>query len=512
MIVRAESEWTKGEARHLLNRAGFGGTPGDVDEFHAMGREGAVDFLLEGGRDAEVSGEGMPGWAETEVMREEMAEELRMRRELREESEGLSAKAAAEARRKFQRRINRRNRGRQNEAVAWWFGRMVGGRVPLREKMTLFWHDHFATSLRKVRRPSLMLGQNRLFREHAVENFRELTERIVRDPAMMIYLDVQRSSKAKPNENFAREVMELFTLGEGHYTEEDVRNAARALTGYRLNRVTGQVVQSERAWDDGEKVIFGERGRFNGTDVVKLIFRKDRCADFLAGKLWEYFAYEDAEEGLVKGLGRVLRAADYELKPVLKGIFLSKQFYSERAMGGQIKSPVQYLAQMLRELEIEDFPVGFAVAGQRQLGQVLFEPPNVAGWDWGKAWINTNTLLARYNLAGALTKGSFEEGGGRGRMRRMSRRLGMGRGGGSFEGADFADLVGRGESGESGESRDAGRMVDGLIERFFCIPVPEKARRSFIEYAETKRAGGFTEKELGELCHLMMSTPYYQVC
>jgi len=506
MLTKATGNWTKKEARHLLSRAGFGGSPEDVESFHRLGREKVVNFLLE--PTERIDAIPKPEWANIESVRENMMEAMEMRREVMSETEGMSREEADKARRAAQREIQQKNRRQGLEGQGWWFRKMLTTDAPLREKMTLFWHDHFATSIQKVKQPALMIVQNELFREHAFGNFRELTQDVVRDPAMMLYLDTQRSSKAQPNENFAREVMELFTLGEGNYSEEDVKNAARAFTGYRLNRLTGEVVQNVGAWDGGEKEIFGETGKFNGSDVVKLIFRKDRCADFMAEKVWEFFAYENPDDEIVVWLGKVLRDADYEMKPLLKAVFLSAEFYSEKAVGTQIKCPVQYLVQMLKELEMESPPMGLAITGQVQLGQVLFMPPNVAGWDWGKAWINTNTLLTRYNIAGNLTKGSYDDGkrgdAMRGRARdRMAKRAAMNRGGAA---PVFSEIAGSDLRNHTEE------LVDSLIERFFSVPIPAQARKSFLEYAESKKGGTFTDKELGELCQLMLSTPYYQLC
>lgn len=463
---------------------------------HRMGREGAVEFLLS--PKEEVEAFPKPEWMDMEEAKEQMMEMMDARREMKRGQDGMTKEEVEAARRKMQKDAQRELRQQGAESQGWWFRRILKTEAPLREKMTLFWHDHFATSFQKVKRPVLLMNQNELFRKHAFESFKNLTQEIVRDPAMMIYLDTQKSSKESPNENFAREVMELFTLGEGNYTEEDVKEAARAFTGYWLNPLNGKVGQAERRWDAGEKTIFGQKGKFNGGDVVKLIFRKERCADFIAGKIWEYFVQEGADEKVVKFLGNVLRKADYEMKPMLEVVFLSEQFYAESVVGNQIKSPVQYLVQMLKELEVKEVPLGFANQGQTQLGQVLFMPPNVAGWDWGKAWINTNTLLVRYNLAGTLTKGGLDEG-GRGKMKA---RGGMR----AVANPDFEKIA------ETGTRDDVEKLVDLLIGRFFSAGVPQKARKSFVEYAETKKGVSFTDKELGELCHLMLSTPYYQLC
>ncbi|MFM2198387.1 MAG: hypothetical protein RLZZ505_1819 [Verrucomicrobiota bacterium] len=505
MLPKATGNWTKAEARHLLSRAGFGGSPDEIGRFHAMGREKAVDFLLNPGEPVDAIPK--PEWADLKAAMADMAEMMQERREMMAETRGLSPEEAEKKRREMQKDMQRESRKQGLEAQHWWFNRMLKTKAPLREKMTLFWHDHFATSIQKVKQPVLLMKQNGLFRDHAFGNFRDLTQKIVRDPAMMLYLDTQRSDKSNPNENFAREVMELFTLGEGNYSEEDVKQAARAFTGYRLNRLNGDVIQSAKAWDEGEKTIFGQTGAYNGKDVVNLIFKKDACAKFMAVKLWEFFAYEKPVDSAMEDLAATFRKSDYELKPVLREIFLSREFYGEKAMATMIKSPVQYLVQLLKELEMESAPLGFPIMGQTQLGQVLFMPPNVAGWDWGKAWINTNTLLTRYNLAGSLTKGSVRDMAGKGdKGKKLNRISGKRKNTGGGSGPDFAAIA-----PESGRN-ETDELVDDLMARFFCVPVPGKARDSFIAYADSKKGVSFTDKELGELCHLMLSTPYYQLC
>jgi uncharacterized protein (DUF1800 family) len=505
MLSQAETTWTIHEAAHLLNRAGFGGSPEEIRKFHAMGREKAVDHLL--GAEDGAGDFPKPDWAGLEHFLSETRERIAQRREAVRGAAGNTPAEKEELRRKFQREVQQESRRRSFDAQAWWFRRMVGTKAPLREKMTLFWHDHFATSMQKVREPYLMLEQNELFRGHALGSFHELTRRMVENPAMMIYLDLQRSRKSNPNENFAREVMELFTLGEGNYSEEDIREAARAFTGYSLDSGQGRAVHNRRQWDDSEKVLFGKRGHFDGQGVVDVIFEQPAVAGFLVRKLWVFFVYENPPQAAVDALAPVFRKSGFRIAPILREIFLSQEFYSETAIRSQIKSPVQFLVQMIKQLEIGSVPEGFPVVSQQQLGQVLFHPPNVAGWDWGQAWINTNTLLARYNSAGFLTKGSagsMADGGGggqggmmRGAAKAMARR---------WEGPDYEVIAPRGLRGSSE------KLVDDLLFRFFQGPVPANARGNFIGYADAKRGAVFTNKEVGELCHLMLSTPYYQLC
>jgi uncharacterized protein (DUF1800 family) len=232
MLPQADNSWTIFEAAHLLNRAGFGGNPDEIKAFHALGRIKAVDSLLI----PETNPAPLPKWASREQAVADMRARFEQRRELQKKIRGLSPEQADRARRESNQELQRESRQRALEGQSWWFHRMLVTQSPLREKMTLFWHDHFATSVQKVRQAPLIMSQNDLFRKHAFGSFKELTQAILLDPAMLIYLDTESSRKGKPNENFAREVMELFTLGEGNYTEQDIREAARAFTGYQINR------------------------------------------------------------------------------------------------------------------------------------------------------------------------------------------------------------------------------------------------------------------------------------
>ncbi len=506
MLPKAETSWTLFEAAHLLNRAGFGGSPSEIAAFHALGREKAVDSLLNPTEPDDAF--PLPDWSSPENAEADMRERVAQRREFQQKSRDLSPEKADRARREMQREIRQEQRQRALEAQGWWFRRMVKTQAPLREKMTLFWHDHFATSVQKVKQPVLMLVQNELFRSHAFGSFRDLTQGILMDPAMMLYLDTQSSKKGKPNENFAREVMELFTLGEGNYTEQDIREAARAFTGYQLNRSTGKVFHNKRQWDDTDTTVFGSTGAYDGKQVIDLIFRKPEAARLLPVKLWEFFVYDKPAPAAVDELASIFKQADFRTGPLLREIFLSKEFYSEKAMRTQIKSPVQYIASLLKQLEIDTPPAGFPITAEQQLGQVLFLPPNVAGWDWGQAWINTNTLLTRYNLAGFLTKGA-----GTDEKKMASEKVktpGMGgaakRAARGWQGPDYEAIAPR------PLRENPADLVDSLIFRFFQGPLPEKARGPFVEYATSKKGVIFTNTETAELCHLMLSTPYHQLC
>lgn len=505
MLPKAEKSWTIFEAAHLLNRAGFGGSPSDLNAFHQLGREKAVEFLVS--PTEPLDSFPLPEWSSDAQVLADYQKIVDDRKSLRQQMRGLSPEKAEMAKREAQRAIRREYREREQEAQAWWFRRMLKSEAPLREKMTLFWHDHFATSIQKVKQTSLLVRQNDLFRNHAFGSFRDLTQAILMDPAMTLYLDTQSSKKGKPNENFAREVMELFTLGEGNYAEQDIREAARAFTGYQINRSTGTVKHNKRQWDDSNKTIFGKTGAFDGKGVINLIFTKKETSRFMAGKIWEFFVYEKPSASALDALADVFQEADFQTGPLLREIFLSREFYASASIRSQIKSPIQYLTELLKQLEISNPPAGFVANAGQQLGQVMFMPPNVAGWDWGQAWINTNTLLTRYNLAGYLTKGSDDvdktmasEKVKTPGMKANSKRTGRG-----WDGPDYEKIAPR-PLRENPEN-----LVDSLIFRFFQGPLPDKARRPLVEYAIAKKGAIFTNKETAELCHLMLSTPYYQL-
>jgi uncharacterized protein (DUF1800 family) len=222
---------------------------------------------------------------------------------------------------------------------------------------------------------------------------------------MLVWLDQAQSRKEHPNENFAREVMELFALGEGHYTEKDITEGARALTGWSYDRMTQNFVERPNWHDTGDKVIFGRKGNFDGTEFLELIVAQPQAARFITAKLWKFFAGADPSEELVTKLATSFRAAGNHFKPVLREMFLSEDFYAPGIMGNQVKSPVEWLVGSARRLERPLPPPLVCFALTRNLGQDLFAPPNVKGWDGGLSWISTNTLLSRYNEAATLVEG-----------------------------------------------------------------------------------------------------------
>lgn len=531
MLPQASDSWSIFEAAHLLNRAGFGGNPDEIKALHTLGRIKAVDSLLNPSEP--IGAIPMPAWANREQAVEDLRERGRQFIETQRATKDMTAEEAEKFRQQTFKQAQMENRQHGIEGQGWWFRTLLATKAPLREKMTLFWHDHFATSIQKVKLPALMMIQNDLFRRNALGSFRTLSHQIAQDPAMMLYLDTQTSRKGQPNENFAREVMELFTLGEGHYSEKDVHEAARAFTGYQLNRMNGTVFHNKRLWDDGEKTVFGKTGKFDGDGVIDLIFEQPQAARLIAGKLWEYFAAEDPPTATIEELATGFRAANYEVVPLLREIFLAREFYSPEVMRNQVKSPIQYLVQMLKQLDLRDAPQGYTLVAQQQLGQVLFMPPNVAGWDWGKAWINTSTLLTRYNIAGFITKGAqdapglaasdtpmmedgamMDQSSPEPAQRQILRKNvgdnqmanGMAAAARFWKGPDYDKVVPR-ELRKNHED-----LIDSLGFRFFQAPLPEAHRKRFLAFAEEKAGVIFTNHEIAELIHLMLSTPDYQLC
>lgn len=513
--------WDRAKAAHLLNRAGFGGAPAQTDVLARVGLTEAVrGFVLGPTPPAPVP--DAPAFAQPTdriAFREKVrtaallaavdgddpgalammvAEEERPGKgEGAEDFEKFATpevRAAVQRVRQEQRRLQQ---GRFPELVAWWLGRMATAADPLGEKLTLFWHGHFATSAAKVQDAFLLWRQNQTFREHARGNFGALVKAVSRDPAMIFWLDLQQSRPANPNENFARELMELFTLGEGHYTEADVAEGARAFTGYRIDPRTETFRFDARAHDATPKRFLGRQGAFGGDEVVDVILEQPACPRFLARKLWTFFADENPAPETVEALAAELRLARWELRPVLMKMFSSQEFYAERVMRTQIKSPVQWLVQTARTLEVDlPAPPPVLLGALRQMGQVPFQPPSVKGWDGGKAWISTATLLARYNLAGALLHG----------------RPGAPGSDNAPAASPDPTRVDLGRLAPPELRQDPEALVAALAARLFQVPPAPRQRAAFLDYLKAQPGGRVTDAALLGLLHLMMSTPQFQLC
>ena len=386
-------QWGFEAAAHLLNRAAFGGTPAEIESLARLSPSDAVDRIL---APAVPQGDDPlppPVWARPDPDRPRKLKEFR--------------EATPEVRRELAKARQKEERTRFLELQSWWLRRMTHGAPAYahREKLTLFWHGHFATAFQKVRDAHLMWRQNDLLRRLGGGDWTTLLREVSRDPAMLIWLDQAQSKPEHPNENFARELMELFTLGEEHYTESDVLAAARALTGLTLDRLTQEPVFRPRLHDRTPTTLFGVTGSHQLDDVLRLIVSRGESSRFITGRLWSFFAGTDASPELIADLASTFEHQGRCLTPFLRTMFLSGAFHSPDVTRHQIKSPVQLLVMACRQLERDLPPPPATFTALRMLGQELFNPPNVKGWEGGVAWINTNTLLTRHNLALLLTTG-----------------------------------------------------------------------------------------------------------
>ena len=399
------SEWNYDRAAHLLAHAGFGGTPEDIEALTDAGLERAVESL--------VHYERIPNpkmrpfvesgfWDPTLEGFPDSRPEATDRAEQHDASMGVAVKPAGN--RPMQPVSDRffywlRATMLETRRLGyWWANRMLQTTHPVEQKMALLWHGHFATHENKVRDYRKMRRQIALFERNATGNLRDLAIEVAKDPAMLYFLDAQYNVKGAPNENFAREVMELFTMGVGNYTERDVRECARAFTGWYFDDLEFRIDPAKH--DDGVKEFLGRSGNFDGVDVLGIIFEQPVTAEFLASKIYRFLVRDEISPAMRTQLGNVLREADYEIKPLLETIFSSKDFYSAASFGGHIKGPVEHMIAMLKVLGVESMP-GVPDFNQAtiSMGQHLLNPPSVAGWAGGKAWITPGLLITRGNVA-----------------------------------------------------------------------------------------------------------------
>ena len=552
------ADWNADRAAHLLERAGFGGTPDDVARFAGMTPQQAVDVLV----DYERVDNHVPAFEESGVWDRGMDPFPPSRadavRQARERGEALGVKALPDG---SQRRLQpvvdkffyglRANTIETQRLGVWWASRMLTTSHPLEEKLTLFWHGHFATGDAKVRDYRMMLRQNDMLRHNADGTLRTLLVGILKDPAMLVYLDNGENVKAHPNENFGRELLELFTMGVGHYTERDVREAARAFTGW-----TNDVLEfrfDEAQHDFGDKTFLGRTGPLDGTDIIDTILAQEATGEFVAAKLYRYFVRDDISPALKAELGRSFKASGYQIKPLLKRIFLSKDFYSQPSMATQIKSPVVLVISTYRKMGLRELPTipDFGrLTGA--LGQTLFDPPNVAGWAGGRTWITPATLLQRGNLFRDVLFADAKTFRAPDRLMpptyaRVGDNLakGMNVTEATKEGTGDAESNAQVDRDEDYNTRlasyngyttafartkpiprhvadlslvsmvaaahanTAEAVVDHFARRFLSVPLPAAERASFIEFLQGKSL--MDESTLREVLYLVLSAPEYQV-
>ncbi len=368
------------DARHLLSRSGFSPGAKEIQALLPMDRDASVQWLISTTRTEGVT--APPDWI----------------------NDFPGSKRPKEMNAKQRKSFMQERRKQILSLKSWWYGEMIKTDSPLTEHMTLFWHNHFTSSVKKVKSPYLMYRQNVLLRQHALGNFQTLLHAVAKDPAMILYLDNVNNRKQQPNENFTRELLELFTLGEGYYSEQDIKEAARAFTGWTVNRNTGEFRLAKRQHDDGLKVFMGQQGMYSGDDILELLLANPRVAEFITEKLWKEFISNDPEEMEVKRLAAIFQSSDYEMEALLKAMFNSAFFWSPKNRASLIKSPVDLLVGIVRTFnpELADHRI-LAFAG-RSLGQDIFDPPNVKGWSGGQSWITSDSLMARQQVISRVTQ------------------------------------------------------------------------------------------------------------
>ncbi|MAE67562.1 MAG: hypothetical protein CMJ18_25170 [Phycisphaeraceae bacterium] len=478
------------EARPLLGRAGFGGTPAQISALQKMGPERAVRLFIDAATSDDPDGTGdVEAVVDPDIIAPLSRDQRRQRQRARREGdEAVIAKFRAQRQRR-----RTADRDQMQQLRTWWMSRLIATARPLREKLVLLWHSHFASNFRTVRDSNLMYLQNATFRRHACGNFGNLALEIVRDPAMIRFLNNNANRKRKPNENLARELMELFTLGEGHYSERDIKQGARALTGYTT--YDNDFNFNARIHDEGEKTILGRTGDFDGDDFVRIILGRKQCARFVCTKLYRQFVADDETidrpaELVIERMARLLAEQRYEMAPVLRKLFLSRHFYDRAIMGARIKSPVQLVSGTIRALRTPVRDVSLLVDAAASMGQHLFDPPSVAGWPGGRSWINTSTLFVRQNLTTYLITGKlpYEHDWKRSEMN-----------------YDPMFLL-------NGMERPAPEpVVDHLLSSLLSVQIATDRRRQLIEFASAGD-GRITADRLVGLLALITSMPEYQLC
>jgi uncharacterized protein (DUF1800 family) len=447
----ARAPWDVRRVGHLYRRAAFGANAAELEAGLKAGPEKTIAALLRGGPGLEEFDRRMAPLAST-IARFNNAGQLR----------------------------------------AWWLARMLYSPHPLQEKMTLFWHNHFATSNAKVQSTRFMLGQYERMRKHSLGSFATLLREMSTDPAMLIWLDGRGSKKGSPNENYARELMELFSLGIGNYSESDIREAARAFTGWEV--VGAEAVFNKRQHDAGEKAVLGRKGHFGPDDIVRICLEQKSCPSFIAAKLFRFLVSETvpATPALLEPVATAFRKSGYDFGALVKTMLSSNLFFSDKVYRTRIKSPAEFAVGMVRGLE-GHIGTTLLAAELDKLGQNLFSPPSVKGWDGGPTWLNGQTLLQRQNLALALC--STEDG-------RFGSR------------ADPAVLARK-----HGKKTDE-ELVSFFVGLFLQGDLPEESRARLLDYQKKahKRkvpvywtAQDAADQRVRTLCHLVLTQPEFQL-
>jgi uncharacterized protein (DUF1800 family) len=443
-----------------LRRAGFGGTPAEIDDLYSRGLEGAVSRLVD------------------------------------YESVGLAPYESALAAKNY-------NLTSFRGIQQWFLDRMAFSPRPLEEKMTYFWNLHWTSGIAKVRGVTLILNQNRTERQYSVARFDDLVLKISQDPAMLVWLDNWLNRAARPNENYGRELMELFTLGIGHYSETDVREVARALTGWTVQNYRADddyngatFLDNPGTHDNGSKTILGQTGNWNGADAIRIILEHTDSQGsvsgrFIGAKLWTFFAYENPPAHVVDALSDVYVSSNRSIREVVRRILLHSEFYESHTRKTWVRSPVEFAVAAIRMVEAtSDFDL--AARQLPTMGQLLFNPEDAKGWDWGTSWMNTGTLFARATMVNTLCTNRGSSG-----TRFDPNRL----------------LAGQ-------DASTADKVVDILAERFNVGDVSPRVRASWVEYMNANDDGSRgvwtntaanVDKKVRGLVHLMLTGPAFHL-
>lgn len=488
------------QARHLLWRAGFGGTTSQVNILVEWGPERSVDHLLSFG-DAGGEDSDDPGF-DKDIMRPPTAAEREFAAQARKSRD---EDALAKINQERQRR-ERLDREQIKAMQKWWIKRMVETPRPLEEKLTLFWHGHLATGYRAIENSYHMYMQNRMFRRNALKDLRSMLVDMIRDPAMLAYLNNNQSRKSRPNENLAREIMELFALGIGNYSERDIKEGARALTGYTFE--DDRFVFEEKNHDQGEKSILGASGKLDGDDFVDAILSHPAAAPYITRRLYNFFVADvppderggdkvinPTQKAVIAELATGLRLNRYAFKPMLRRLFLSEHFYDPQLVGQQIKSPAQLIVGTIRSLNTPARDLSILSDALDLTGQNLFQPPSVKGWEGGRSWINTSTLFIRQNSTAFLLTGrkpsEFD----------VTSRTDV---------YDPMPLLQEILGDDRDAVRDPERVTDALLRLTLSRP-PEDARDALLTFLG--RHGGKINRETVTGCLLLITAmPEYQLC
>lgn len=519
------------KAAHLLWRAGFGGTWDEAVALSKQGLDGSVNGLLTFPKTPAPQPTCAALPTEDDRTFNERAKKLPEAERKKEE----------EARRK-------QERDNIDELKFWWLGRMlqtaapIAGvyngvttitsgphtissipTAPLQEKLTLFWHSHFASSFNdKIEHTYPMWQQNEMFREYAIAPFPDLLKQVIRNPAMLVWLDNAQSRKEHANENLAREFMELFSMGVGNYTENDVKAAARALTGYSVDRNNWTFQFRKDAHDTGDKTYLGQTGNWDGDDMVRIICEQDAPARFMAKKFLEFFVYESPEKELIDEAAALYRSQGYDTAKFLGTLFRSQLFYSAKATDSIVKSPVVLTIGALKCMRVNIPEKKVLTDSLRLMGQDIFFPPEVNGWVGGTAWINSNMLLVRYNFANYLLNGvspeDFKMYNQKTAPDMVRRKFVEGQRTGEITWSPRQQLK---ESGADRTMMTSADIADYYIKQFLQRTISRDLLVQLQAFLDTDAAGGhrsmsvqdsnFDERIKG-FVHLIMSSPDYQLC